>query len=240
MVTIEMMAAIASVYFAAVCNNAFWAAAQAAGGFSGPNGWVVAACLFLALSALQFVLLCILLNRWTAKILLTLLLLISPVANGLLGSSGGYIDSEVLSTLLHTESEHFWTLVTGDLLTAVVVQGMIPSILVWGARLKRVSLSHAISVRCVAVFSAMVLAVTALQLTRHEFTVLTREHPSLKYRIIPGNMVVAVMILLVNQPRATPEDQRPSVPDDVVMVHTRARLGKAIDDSSGAADRHCL
>ena len=71
--SVETVILLASVFFAAFANNAFWRAVSAAGAIGTAHGAWVAVCMFVALVAITALLLGVLLNRWTVKPLLTVL-----------------------------------------------------------------------------------------------------------------------------------------------------------------------
>lgn len=217
---VELLAAIVSIYFAAVSNTAFWRASAAAGAFDGPNGWAVAPSLLVALAALHFMLLCCMLSRLTAKVTLTLLLVVTSVVSHFASEYTVYLDAELMRAVLQTDARAASEFLTVSLLISVIFQGILPSILVWRVRLTRYSWPYAFAVRSMSVFVAITLATAAIQLTYHEIASLMRNHPSLRYLITPGNIVVAVASMLMDDPKVTSVAGRQIVvPDAVVAGH---------------------
>lgn len=223
---VELLAAIVSIYFAAVSNYAFWRASAAAGAFDGPNGWAVAPSLFVALAALHFMLLCCMLSRFTAKVTLTLLLVVTSAVSHFASEYSVYLDAEMMRKVLRTDARAASEFLTTGLLMSVLIQGVLPSILVWRVRLTRYSWPYAFAVRSMSVFVAIALATAAIQLTYHEIAGLMRNHPSLRYLVTPGNIVVAVASMLMNDPKATAVAGRQVVVPDAVVAGHPPKLGR--------------
>ncbi len=215
---VELLAAIVCVYFAAVSNTAFWRASAAAGAFDGPNGWAVAPSLFVAVAALHFMLLCCMLSRLTAKVTLTLLLIVTSSVSHFATEYTVYLDAEMLRAVLKTDARESSEFLTTGLLVSVLIQGILPSVLIWRVRLTRYSWPYAIAMRSMSVFVAIAVATAAIQLTYHEIASLMRNHKSLRYLIAPGNIVVAMTTMLMEDQKAAAVSSRRVVAPDAVLA----------------------
>jgi lipid A ethanolaminephosphotransferase len=214
---VELLAAIVSIYFAAASNTAFWRASAAAGAFDGPNGWAVAPSLFVALVTLHFMLLCCMLSRLTAKVTLTLLLIVTSFVSHFATEYSVILDAEMMHAVLQSDARESSEFLTTGLLMSMLIQGILPSILVWRVRLTRYSWPYAIAMRSMSVFVAISPATAAIQLTYHEIASLMRNHQSLRYLITPGNIVVAVANMLMEDRKATSVARRQVVALDAVL-----------------------
>ncbi|MGH8079073.1 MAG: phosphoethanolamine transferase domain-containing protein, partial [Lysobacter sp.] len=91
--SVELIALLASVFFAVFANNSFWRAVSSAGALGGGSGVWVTVCIFVAVVAITNLLLSVLLNRWTVKPLLTVLLLVTAGAAHFMSQYGVYLDT---------------------------------------------------------------------------------------------------------------------------------------------------
>lgn len=222
-IPVEWLAAIVSVYFAAVGNVAFWRACAAAATFDGPNGGAVAVSIFVALAALQFMLLCCMLHRLTTQVVLTLLLVATSVVSPLASESPVYVNAETMRATLHAGTGRIAEFLTTNSLMYVFLQGILPSILVWRVRLTRYSWEHALSTRILSFLVAMALAATALHVNQHEISVLMRQHPSLKHLVAPANLVYAAVTWLLEDQNVASELGRQEIVPGAAPIWVKAR-----------------
>lgn len=230
---VELLAAIVSIYFAAVSNTAFWRASAAAGAFGGPNGWAVAPSLFVAMSALHFMMLCCMLSRLTTKVVLTLLLVVASVVSHFASEYSVYLDAEMMRKVLQTDAREASEFLTTGLLMSVLFQGILPSVLVWRVRLTRYSWPYAFAVRSMSVFVAIALATAAIQFTYHEIASLMRNQPSLRYLVTPGNIVASLVNVLLENGASSAADGPVEAPDLVLAGQTPIICRAPSSSSSG-------
>ena len=98
----------------------------------GSNGGL-ALSLFLVVTALHAFLLGLVVNRWTAKPLLTVLLLVTAVAAHYMNAYGVYLDADMLRNVLHTDSKESSELLTWSLLLPLLFT-LLPVALLWRVR----------------------------------------------------------------------------------------------------------
>ena len=99
----ETVLVAASLYFVLVCNGPFWRAllsGHSAGHTSAP---AYALAVWLALTAVQFVLLAVFANRWTLKPLIGVLLVIAASSSYFSAQFGVDMDPSMLRNVLKTE-----------------------------------------------------------------------------------------------------------------------------------------
>ena len=99
------------------------------------------------IGALNMLLLCVLLNRWTAKPVLTVLLLVTAVAAHFMSQYTVYLDADMLRNILHTDGKESGELISLGMLPSLLVLGVLPSLLLWRVRLRRRPLGRALLVR---------------------------------------------------------------------------------------------
>ncbi|MBB1059250.1 phosphoethanolamine transferase [Marilutibacter spongiae] len=183
----EGLALLASAYFAVTANGAFWRAASAAGDLSGPTGWLTAASLFVAIFAVHAALLCLLLTRWTAKPVLTMLLLTTAAASYFASAYAVHLDPGMVRNVLGTDSRESAELLTPALIGMMLAYGLLPAALLWTVRIRRTSWWRALIQRVLTVVALTALAVVALLVAFQDVSSLMRNHKPLRYLIAPGN-----------------------------------------------------
>ena len=188
----EGVVVIASLYFALASNQTFFRAVAATGALHGFNGLVTGLCLFLAIVALHVLLLGVLLNRWTTKPVLTVLLLTSAAASYFMSTYTVYLDADMLRNILHTDGKESRELVSLAALPSLLVSGVLPSALLWRLRLRPRPLPRALLVRVGTLMLAVLVLAGALLASFQSVSALMRNHRELRYLITPGNYVVSL------------------------------------------------
>lgn len=190
--TIEQLAMVAAGFFTLFCNTAFFREIAAIGAWHAGSGWPTAASLMVAIGALNLLLLCLLLNRWTAKPVLIALLLTTAVATHFMGQYRIYLDPDMLRNILHTDGKESGELVSSGLLPSLLSLGVLPSLLVWRIRLRHRPPVRALLVRTLYLLAAALVAAAALMASFQNISALMRNHPEVRHLITPGNYLVSL------------------------------------------------
>lgn len=95
--TIESLVLCLSLYFALVCNSSFLSATTANRDWADPQTWLFATALVLSLIAVHAMILGVVLSRWTARPILSLLVIATGFATFYMQRYGVYFDPSVLS-----------------------------------------------------------------------------------------------------------------------------------------------
>ncbi|QNP42116.1 phosphoethanolamine transferase [Lysobacter solisilvae (ex Woo and Kim 2020)] len=190
--SVDALAIVAALYFALASNGTFFRAVAATGALDGGKGALTAASLFVAITALHTVLLGVLLNRWTAKPLLTVLLLASAAAAYFMAAYTVYFDADMLRNILHTDGKESHELISFAALPSLLLYGVLPAVLLWRVRLKRRPLLRAVVVRVACIVLAVVVAAGALLASFQSISALMRNHRELRYLVTPGNYLVSL------------------------------------------------
>ena len=193
LVSIETLAVAASVYFAIASNQTFFRAVAVTGALHGAKGALTFASLFVAIIALHTILLCVLLNRWTAKPLLIVLLLASAAAAYFMSAYTVYFDADMVRNILHTDGKESHELVSLHALPSIVAYGVLPSLVVWRLRLKSRPLLRSVLIRIATIVLAMIVTVAALLASFQGISALMRNHRELRYLVTPGNYLVSLV-----------------------------------------------
>ena len=217
-VSSEFMILMSSVAFSVLFNNAFWSSAV-------PSPWMqwkLALSLFLILTALHCLLLGVLVNRWIAKPVLTVLLLTTALAAHFMSTYGVYLDADMLRNVLSTDAKESRELMTISLLVPVAL-ALFPVALLWWAKIRRRSIVRASMVRLAFLAVSVVVILVGVFLSSRDLSSLLRNQREIRYLVAPANYLVALSKVLLAAPpgkRAAPllpigEDavQRPAATD---------------------------
>ena len=207
-VSVELLALLASLFFALVSNRAFWHAARDAGAFEGFNGAAVAVAMFILLVCVHVVLLYVVLLRVTAKVVLTLLLVAGAVISHAASANGTYLDPESMRTALQSNVVTPSALGSWSFAWTLVTQAGLPVLLLWRVQVARFSFPIALARRVMAVVTACAFATLAMALLQHEMRRLMRDHRALHYLVTPANLITVVSLRVDRSGHtATPADR---------------------------------
>ncbi|MEO8411592.1 MAG: DUF1705 domain-containing protein [Propionivibrio sp.] len=142
---VETLALLASLYFSLVCNGLFWSASLAGRSLAEPNTWLLIASLFVAITAIHFVILGLVLNRWTAKPLLGLLLVITAFAAYYMSTFTVFLDPGMLRNIVRTDVKEAGELFNFGMLPPLLLLAALPLVVLWRIRLRVDGLRRACS-----------------------------------------------------------------------------------------------
>lgn len=191
-ISVEALAFAASVFFTVTCNGAFWQRVAATGALHGAGGWLTAASLFAAITALHTLLLLLVLERRTAKPLLALLFLVTALAVHYMDQYTVYFDPDMVRNVLHTDSKEAGELLTLGLAWPLLFHFALPTAVVWRVRLKERPIGRALLVRVLGLLVAVLVAAGAMAASFQNLSSLMRNHTELRHLITPGNYLVSV------------------------------------------------
>jgi len=194
-----------SLFFAAACNGLFWRNAMTWS--SGGIGLTLS--LLVVLVAVHGLLLGLLVWRWNAKPLLTVLLLSTALTTYYMGRYNVYIDADMVRNVLATDSKESRELITPSMLLPLLVYGVLPTVLLWRVRLRRRSIGRGLLVRTGFLVGVGMAGVIAALLSFQDLSALMRNHKEIRYLATPINTVAA---LRANLKSATPGRKAPKLP----------------------------
>lgn len=189
---LEWLAVLVSVFFAVFSNTAFFRSVAKTGELQGADGLLTMTSLFVAIAALNMLLLCVLLNRWTAKPVLIGLLLITSAAVHYMSRYTVYFDTDMIRNILHTDAKESSELLTLGFAASIAIYGVLPSILVGWIRIRKRPLRRALLVRSACMVAAAAVAAGAILVSFQSLSSLMRNHKEVRYLIAPGNYLVSL------------------------------------------------
>ena len=190
--TIEQLALAAAAFFTVFCNTAFFREVAATGALHGLGGWRTGLSLFVLVGALNMVLLCLLLNRWTAKPVLAVLLLVTSLAAHFMSQYTVYLDPDMVRNVLHTDGKESGELMSLGVLPSLLILGVVPSLLLWRVRIRTRPFGKALLVRAATLVAALVVAALAALASFQDLSALMRNHHEVRHLITPGNYLVSL------------------------------------------------
>lgn len=203
----EALALIVALFFSACSNTAFFRVVAATGALDGAGGAMLGLSLFAAITALNVLLLLVLMTRWSAKPILSVLLVVTALAAHFTNQYTVYLDPDMIRNVLHTDGKESGELVSLSLVPPLLVFGILPSILVWRVRLRERSLGRALSIRIACIAGAVLIAAAAILGSFQDLASLMRNQHELRYLITPGNYLVSLGSVL-SDPDKVPETAR--------------------------------
>ena len=192
----ERLILLCSLFFTVFSNAAFWHAA-----IEHPlQQWRLALSLFVVVTALHALLLGLVVNRWTAKPLLTVLLLVTAVASHYMNAYGIYLDADMLRNVLHTDRKESSELLSVRLLIPLLLT-LLPVALLWRVRLQPRSWKRALGMRVGFLLAVLLVGASGMQIAARDITSMMRNHHEIRYLVTPANYLVSLAnVLLASQP----------------------------------------
>lgn len=206
-VSVEGLIIITSAYFVVTANGAFWEGIRNSGALGEPGSWRLLASAALAIAGLHAILLGCVLNRWTVKPLLALLLVTTATAAYFAEHYAVYLDPGMIRNVLRTDTAEASELLTPGLVLSITLMGVVPAILVGWIRIKTYAWKQSLVRRMMFLLSAVALTAVALVVSFDGLSSLMRNERSLRYLVAPGNYLVSLARVLgedarvVNAPR---------------------------------------
>lgn len=200
----EMLTLLVTVFFSLSANRTFFSKVAETGALEGVEGKLLVVALFLAITALHWLLLLLLSSRFTIKPITVALLLTTALAGDFMSRYTVYLDPDMVRSILHTDLKEGGELVSFGLLPSLLIFGVLPSIFVWRASIRRRPWIRAIGIRVCAVAAAITIATGTIVLAYQPLASLMRNHPELRYLIAPGNYLVSLAKVIKGKRAAGP------------------------------------
>lgn len=201
----ETLVLLAALYLTATANAAFFRAVADTGLLDGAAGAGFALTLFTAILALNGLLLLLLINRWTARPLLALLLVVSACASYYMWHYRVYLDADMIRNILHTDRKEAGELLSLAAAPWVLAFGVLPALALRRVELKPRTLKRACLLRLPAIGVALLAAVLAIGSVYQPLASLMRNHREVRYLVTPGNYLVSLATVLKGQRQSGPK-----------------------------------
>ncbi|CAM0553300.1 Phosphoethanolamine transferase EptA [Vreelandella titanicae] len=195
----ELLTLLVTILFTIMYNNAFWHEALFGYDISKPRSAGIVTLMLLIITSLHFVVFLLFSFYWSAKILLTILLLLASVVSYFTGSYGVYFDTTMLDNVLQTDTSEARELLTFGLLLHLLLYFIVPSIALWRVKLKKTSWSKAAIRRLTYWLSGVAVLLVSTILSYQDMSSLMRNNKELRHLITPGNYLVSMVKVLASE-----------------------------------------
>jgi len=221
--TVEQVLLVASAFFALTANRPFFAAALRGHDPGDPATWAFALAVALWLGAMHFLLMALVLNRWTLKPLLGALILASAFASYYMMRYGVHIDAAMMRNVLHTDIAEARELLAPALLPHLLLYAVLPLLLLWRVRLVPRPWRSAVGMRLLAMLVAAAVLGGSLLVVFQAFASLLRNHHEARHLITPVNVVSALLRVAARDLRGSVVRRQPIGLDAVPGAMAAAR-----------------
>ena len=184
----ETLILVASAFFAVVSNGPFWSAAHALH----PGSMLFLVALSGVLIAANGLLLSLLVWRWTAKPVLTVLLFVTAMAVHYMTRYGVYFDADMVRNVLATDVKESRELMTPSLILPVLFTAALPALLLWRVRIAPRAFTRTLWVRPVFMVALVVFGAGSVMLASADVASMLRNHREIKYLATPMNYVIGL------------------------------------------------
>ena len=189
---VEMLVFWASLFFTLACNNLFWKSTLAGRSLAQPGTWAFALGVGVALVALHFIMLSLVCNRWTAKPLLALLIVVTAFASYYMSTFTVFLDPGMLRNVLRTDVKEASELFNVGMLPHLMVFAVLPLLALFRVGLRREPMRRALPIRLLSLVIALVLGGGSLMLFFHDLAPLMRNNKEIRYLITPANYLYSL------------------------------------------------
>jgi lipid A ethanolaminephosphotransferase len=167
------------------------------------------AAVYVCVTALQAFLLGLVLSRWTAKPLLTVLFVATAFTAHYIGSFKVYLDPDMIRNVLETDPREASELIGSGLVPPLLGLAVLPVAALWRLRLRRRPLLRALWIRPAFLVAMLTLAAGSALFAFQDLSALARNHREVRYLVTPSNYLVSLSKVLLSTP---PGPARPLLP----------------------------
>jgi lipid A ethanolaminephosphotransferase len=206
--SVNQVLLLASVLWTLAANTSFFSAAlkDRLLGDLATWGWLLG--LTTLLAAGHFLILSILVNRWSVKPVLAVLIVATAMATYYMQRFGIYLDPSMLRNVMRTNVSEASELFTWSLLPHLLVYAVLPLAVLRQVRIVREPLVRALAWRLGAALLALLVATGSLWAIFQPFSSLTRNQKELRYLITPANYLWSLAKVAVDDSRAAAQPRQ--------------------------------
>ena len=158
--------------------------------------WLFALGVGIALVALHFIMLGLVLNRWTAKPLLALLIVTTACSSYYMNTFTVFLDPGMLRNVLRTDVKEASELFNVGMLPYLLVFAVLPLLVLFRIGLRREPMRRALPIRLLSLIVALVLGGGSILLFFHDLAPLMRNNKEIRYLITPANYLYSLANVL--------------------------------------------
>jgi lipid A ethanolaminephosphotransferase len=201
MMRVERVVLVVVAWMVAVLNGPWWTAAGADRDWTSLSTWSFLGATFVALVALHFAMVAPLMSRWTARPLLSVIVVASAAAAYYMRAYAVMLDPAMIRNILETDTHEAMDLLSWSMAGYVLLGSALPLAFIWLVRIERHGWMRASLVRAGSVVGAVVIAVLAILPVNRDLTSMMRNQRELRYLITPGNFVYGLLAQSASEAR---------------------------------------
>lgn len=192
-ISTEHLAILASLFFSLTANHLFFSAALADRNWSHGASWLFAAAIFITITSLHTAVLLLILNRWSAKLVLTILFVASAAASFYMDEYTVFFDPDMVRNILRTDVKEASELLSLGFCIHMLLYAVLPIIVLWCLRLNtQQSWLRSTVKRLLYLVGAVVVTAGSIFLVFQDFSSLMRNHKEVRYLITPSNYLYSL------------------------------------------------
>ncbi len=208
--SIEHLAILASLFFSLTSNHLFFSAALTGRDWSQAATWLFALAIFITITALHTAGLLLILNRWSAKPVLTILFFATAAASYYMDKYTVFFDPDMVRNILRTDVKEAGELLSLELCVHMLIYAVLPAVVVWNLQIvKRKTWLRTIMARFFYLIGALLLTAACIFLVFQDFSSLMRNHKEVRYLITPSNYLYSLTRVLTKD---TQQANKPRLP----------------------------
>jgi lipid A ethanolaminephosphotransferase len=187
---------VSSLWLASICNLALWQALYRLPDTGAASNWWTGLGLALMMTCALVMLLSLLSWRWTFKLALTLLLVLTALNAFLMLTQGAFLNAETLGRILRSPGVQLRAMLGWQLFAIVLLMGVVPSILLWRMPVRRTPLLRTL-LENMALFAVAGIILYGLWLSNQQRMLeLINNHPAVRQLFNPFNMIQSLVHVL--------------------------------------------
>lgn len=183
---------VLSLYFGLVLNFGFWRFIADNLEISGWAGWVFLASLPFFIVVPLYLFFSLIVCPYIVKPLLTILLLLSSVANYAMFNLGVFIDSDMYRNIIETNSREAFDLITFSAVVWVLLSGILPLLPLWWAKIVFVPWKTELFLRFRNMLAAFLMLLCFVPVSYKEYVSFGRNNREVRKLINTFNYIYAV------------------------------------------------
>jgi lipid A ethanolaminephosphotransferase len=198
------LALAVSLAWAVLYNLQFWHQAISAMWHPTPRAALFIVSLFVVVVCLQGLLLALVPTRLGLRIAASALFLVAALGSYFASAYGAVMNQDMLRNVIETDPAEVGGLINFDLLSHVLMLGVVPAVLVWRIDLPSSTWRARLRQRLVFIGCALALCAAALFACSANYAVFFREYKPVRYALSPAAPVVSLAGLLSAHERRDP------------------------------------
>jgi lipid A ethanolaminephosphotransferase len=185
---------VTSLFASVACNGNLWSKLYV---LSATANWGFLLAMFVLVSALQFIIFTLLINRWTAKPLLAIICLLTGATVYFMHRFGVYMDAAMIRNVAETDPREVRDLLAWDMFPYFGFYVALPWLLLWRIRIKKPPLQKSWYIRPLTIIIALLVSASAFYPISKQLIPLMREQKTLRYLITPSNYIYSLLRVFV-------------------------------------------